>query len=59
MNRFFETSDPISTIHQMIGCASMCWENPSGAGVFDEAEALKIFEEGINRLREQGVVFPK
>lgn len=57
-NMFSETADPIQTIFQGVGAASRCWENLSGAGVFDDKQAVKVSEDMIDRLREQGVVFP-
>lgn len=32
----------ITRIHEDIGAASMCWENPKGAGIFKCNEALTI-----------------
>lgn len=64
MNRFSEAEDPISVIQQMIGAASVCWveeKSPKrlfGEKVFDSDEALKISNEGVERLKELGVIFP-
>jgi hypothetical protein len=37
-------------IGQAVGAASMCWENPEGAGVFDADRAKQIVEEIMDHL---------
>jgi hypothetical protein len=39
-------------IGQAVGAASMCWENPEGAGVFDSERAERIAEELTARISE-------
>jgi hypothetical protein len=43
-------------IGQAVGAASMCWEHPGGAGVFDADKALWV-AQGLERwLREHAYV---
>jgi len=58
LNMFTNTGDPIETIYQAVGAASMCWEAVEKAGVFDEKSAIKVCDNLIERLKEQGVIFP-
>lgn len=37
-------------IGQAVGAASVCWENPGGAGVFDADRAKQITEEVLDHL---------
>lgn len=39
-------------IGQAIGAASVCWENPGGAGIFDSAEAARIAESLHGHIQE-------
>jgi len=39
-------------IGQAVGAASMCWENPEGAGAFDSTRAQQIVEEIMRRISE-------
>jgi hypothetical protein len=50
--------DPVQAIFQAIGHASVCWENPGGAGVFDEKQATQVASDLIDQLLALGVVFP-
>lgn len=43
-----------SAVFQTIGAASMCWENPAGAGGFDSEQAGKIAEELLAWIRNRG-----
>jgi hypothetical protein len=36
-----------------IGAASLCWENPSGAGEFDSTQASKIVDELLEKIRSE------
>jgi hypothetical protein len=40
-------------IPQAIGAASMCWEHPEGAGVFDSERASEIGEELLDILKKK------
>ena len=44
---FVRSSDADITLYdaigQALGAASMCWENPAGAGVFDSSRAAEIY----------------
>lgn len=56
LNRFEDAEDVTELIHQVIGAGSMCWENLSGAGVFDSTEAAKIGSDAVARLSELGYI---
>lgn len=43
-------------VFQALGAASMCWENPAGAGVFESDRAKEIGDELLARLREREAV---
>ena len=51
-NRFADAADATELMHQVIGAGSMCWEDLSGAGVFDSTEAAKIAKEAVERFGE-------
>lgn len=53
-NPFADAENPVQAIHQAIGAASMCWEKPEGAGVFDSDKAVDTTYNLILRLREMG-----
>lgn len=38
-------------VMQAIGAASVCWENPGGAGVFDSGRAVDLSNELLDFLR--------
>lgn len=44
-----------SAITQAVGAASMCWENPGGAGEFQSEQALSVVEGLVAWLRGQGI----
>lgn len=37
-------------IGEAVGAASMCWEKPEGAGVFDSVRAARIVDEIMDHL---------
>jgi hypothetical protein len=39
-------------IGQAVGAASMCWENPAGAGVFHSERASQIVDEIMQKISE-------
>jgi len=39
-------------IGEAIGEASVCWENPGGAGVFQSEQAAAVAERVVNRVNE-------
>lgn len=49
---FSEAKNVTELMYQIVGAASMCWDN--GTGVFDDESAKKIADEGIDRLIELG-----
>lgn len=51
-NRFDEACDVHELVHQIIGAASMCWEDLTDAGVFDSTEAALVADDGLARLAE-------
>lgn len=40
-----------SAVYQALGAASVCWENPGGAGFFDSTRAKEIGEELLAFIR--------
>lgn len=51
----FQSADNVTElIYQLVGAGSVCWENPGGAGVFDNGLAKQVAEAGIERLIELG-----
>jgi hypothetical protein len=40
-------------IGQAIGAASMCWEHPENAGVFDSTRAVELVDELIAFLQSK------
>lgn len=54
-NRFKDADNVESLIYQTVGAGSVCWENPGGAGVFDDEKARGVAEDAVQRLRELGV----
>lgn len=39
-------------IAELVGKASMCWENPSGAGKFDSEKASKVVDELVETIKK-------
>ena len=52
MNRFQDADTVSALLHQLAGFASVCWENPAGAGVFQSEQAHAACLEAEERLRE-------
>lgn len=38
-------------VGQALGAASVCWENPGGAGIFDSTRAKQIADELLDGIR--------
>jgi hypothetical protein len=51
---FSDVHDLHNAVYQSIGAASVCWENPGGAGVFDSTRAAALGEGLIAWLVEHG-----
>lgn len=51
MDVFDNIHDAHELIGVAVGAASMCWENVSGAGVFDSTLAAKIADAAYARLQ--------
>lgn len=50
----WKVDTPVPTaIFEALGAASMCWETPEGAGVFDSSRAAAIGDELIVFLRRK------
>lgn len=41
-----------TAVFQSVGTASVCWENPAGAGVFDEGAARKVANDLLEKVIE-------
>jgi len=50
-----QSQKPESVIVQYVGYVSACWENLSGAGVFDSVEAFRAVEELLDYVESLGV----
>jgi hypothetical protein len=50
MNRFHDATSVESLIYQTVGAASVCWENPGGAGIFDDRKAAETARDALERL---------
>ncbi|QIG58228.1 hypothetical protein SEA_SKOG_76 [Gordonia phage Skog] len=51
-NRFADAESVETLIHYIVGAASMCWEKVDKAGVFDDAKARSVADDGLERLRQ-------
>ena len=51
---FRDAETPIELLGQLAGAASVCWSNPSGAGVFDSEQATRFVDAALSRLVELG-----
>jgi hypothetical protein len=47
----YTDEDAFTAVGLAIGAASVCWENPGGAGVFDSTRAAQIADELVAHLR--------
>jgi hypothetical protein len=53
MNMFATCESIEEIVGQAIGAASVCWENPAGAGRFDSVQASEICEDAIYEIRRR------
>jgi hypothetical protein len=52
-----DTDDPLAAIvHQAVGAASVCWEKPQGAGVFDDVKARDVADSLLYVLRSTQIL---
>jgi hypothetical protein len=51
-NRFADVDNVESLVYILIGAGSACWENLSGAGVFDSTLAQDVGRDGVERLSQ-------
>lgn len=51
-NRFDDALTVEQLIYQAVGAASVCWENPGGAGIFDDGKARGVADDALARLKE-------
>ena len=42
-----------SAVGQAVGSASMCWENPAGAGIFDSDAASRVVTGLVQWIRTE------
>lgn len=40
----------VSVVYQAVGAASVCWENMSGTGVFDDVRAREVAEDLLEKI---------
>lgn len=54
-NAPFEDCETVTELlGQLVGAASMCWESPEGAGVFDSQRASFLVDSALERLISLG-----
>lgn len=53
-NRFEECTNVSQLLHQLTGAGSVCWENPGGAGVFDDKFARAVTSDALEKLKTMG-----
>lgn len=53
-NPFAIADSPAELLALLAGAASVCWEHPEGAGVFDVAQANALVDAALERLIELG-----
>jgi hypothetical protein len=58
MNRFQDCVSAEEVVYQTVGAGSVCWQNPGGAGVFDDALARAVATDALAKLRELGLPVP-
>jgi len=51
-NRFADCCGIEELVYQLVGAGSTCWQNLSGAGVFDSTLASQVGADGLARLSE-------
>jgi hypothetical protein len=51
-NYFADVEDVSALIYQTVGAGSVCWENPGGAGIFDDQQARQVAQDCLVRLSE-------
>lgn len=54
VNRFADAENVTELIYQLVGAGSGCWHGGTGQAVFDDGEAARVAEAGIDRLIELG-----
>lgn len=52
LNLFWDAETVETAIYQALGAASVCWEHPEKAGIFDSDRAKFVGEQLIERLME-------
>lgn len=52
-NMFADCESIEEIVGQAIGAASVCWENPAGAGQFDSTQASKICQDAVYEIRRR------
>lgn len=51
-NMFHDARDVGTLLRLAVGAASVCWEKPEGAGVFDSDRALLVAKDAQTRLEQ-------
>lgn len=49
----------LSILQEAIGAGSMCWEDPSQAGVFQSEQALAVSDAALAALKKYFHLIPK
>jgi len=49
-NRFDDAENVTELIYQLVGAGSTCWHGGTGSAVFNDGEAARVAEDGIDRL---------
>ncbi|MGK2880620.1 MAG: hypothetical protein ACSLE6_07425 [Mycobacterium sp.] len=49
-NMFAGVESVSELLGQVVGAGSVCWENPGGAGVFDDGQARKVVADAEDQL---------
>ena len=53
-NRFDRAENVTELVYQLVGAGSTCWHGGTGLAVFNDGEAKRVAEDGIDRLIELG-----
>lgn len=52
-NRFADCQSIEEVIFQAIGAGSTCWDNLSGAGIFESEKAKEIGDDALEEIRRR------
>lgn len=51
-NRFADCEDITQVVFQAVGAGSVCWENMSGTGIFQDDQARNVGDDAVARIHE-------